>query len=165
MKILTNLLVALSLAGLLCGCQAFERAPKAAVINTKEVLTKCNDGIRAVEAVQKQFADRKTQLKAQEEAIAQLRKDPAINDAKLGKRLELQTLGQKYAEDIQKLRKDISEAEATAFKPIVDKINKALAAYAKAHGLLSVQDKNGFAYIDPSIDITDAIIKQVDQMQ
>ena len=63
------------------------------------------------------------------------------------------------------MRKDVGDEEAVAFKPVVDRINKALAHYAKEHNLLSVQDKNGFAYIDPSIDITEAIIKQVDQLK
>ena len=79
-------------------------------------------------------------------------------------KLLLQAMAQKLVVDSQQLRKDVGEAEAAKFKPIVDKINKALAEYAKEHGLLSVQDKNGFAYIDPSIDITQEIIKRVDQM-
>jgi outer membrane protein len=134
-----------------------------AVINTKEVLTKCNDGIRIVEELQKQFAERQEQLKAQEESIQKLRQNPAVSDPKSGKREELQTLVQKLMEDSQKLRQDVGDVEAVKFKPVVDKVNKALAAYAKEHGLVSVQDKTGFAYIDPSIDITDAIIKQVDE--
>jgi len=134
-----------------------------AVINTKEVLTKCNDGIRIVEELQKQFAERQEQLKVQEESIQKLRQNPAVSDPKSGKREELQTLVQKLMEDSQKLRQDVGDVEAVKFKPVVDKVNKALAAYAKEHGLVSVQDKTGFAYIDPSIDITDAIIKQVDE--
>jgi len=160
----TTFWVALSLMAMLSGCQLFEKGTKAAVINTREVLTKCNDGIRVVEEVQKQFAERQEQLKAQEEAIQKLRQNSAIADPKSGKKNELQSLVQKYVEDNQKLRKDVGETEAVKFKPVVDKINKALAEYAKEHGLVSVQDKNGFAFIDPSIDITDAIIKKVDRM-
>jgi outer membrane protein len=159
------MLVVLILAGILCGCQLSDKGTKAAVINTRDVLTKCNDGLRAVEEVQRQFADRQAQLKAQEEAMQQLRQNPTLNEPKSGKKRELQSLTQKFIEDSQKLRKDVGDVEAVKFKPIVDKINKVLATYAKEHGFVSVQDKNGFAYIDPSIDITDAIIKLVDQVK
>ena len=64
------MLVVLILAGILCGCQLSDKGTKAAVINTRDVLTKCNDGLRAVEEVQRQFADRQAQLKAQEEAMS-----------------------------------------------------------------------------------------------
>ncbi|GAB6038031.1 hypothetical protein JCM15519_25900 [Fundidesulfovibrio butyratiphilus] len=48
---------------------------------------------------------------------------------------------------------------------MLDKINKVLTEYAQDHALLSIQDINGFAYIDPSLNITAAIIKQVDQIE
>jgi len=160
---LSTLLAFLALVGLLGGCDLFGAQPKTAVINTRDVITKCTEGIRAVTEVQKQFADRQTRLKAQEETISKLRQSPAMADPKSGKKEELRTLVQKYVADSQQLRKDVSEVEAAKFKPIVDRINKALAEYAKEHGLVSVQDKNGFAYINPSIDITDAIIKKVDE--
>lgn len=165
MKILSTVLVALPLAALLCGCQLNEKGTKMAVINTKEVVTKCNAGMRTVEEVQKQFAERQEQLKAQEDAIQKLRQDPAVADPKSGKKGELQALVQKFVEDSQKLRKDVADVEAVKFKPVVDKINKVLADYAKEQGIVGVQDKNGFAYVDASIDITDAIIRRVDQAQ
>ena len=149
-------LLVLAVTGLLGGCNSFESQPKSAVINTKDVITKCNEGIRVVAEVQKQFADRQAQLKAEDEAIGKLRHDPARQG-------DLQARVQKLVDDSQQLRKDVSEVEATKFKPIVDKINKVLAAYAKEHQLLSIQDKNGFAYIDPSLDITEAIIKKLDE--
>jgi outer membrane protein len=157
-------LVVSALLGGLSGCQLFDNGPKTAVINTRDVLTKCNDGLRVVEEIQKQFSYRQEQLKAQDESLQKRRLDPALSDPKSGKKDELQALVQQFLEDSQKLRKDVGDVEAVKFKPVVDKINKALAGYAKAHGLVSVQDKNGFAYIDPSIDITEVIIKQVDQV-
>jgi|GEM_PF-6714624 len=148
---------------LLCsGCQMLESKPTMAVINTREVITKCNAGMQAAEKVRAMFATRQDTLKKQEDVIAQLKADPALNDPKTGKRAELEKLVRQYVADTQTLRKDVGEEEAVMFKPVVDRINKVLAQYAKENGLLSVQDKNGFAYIDPRIDITEAIIKLVD---
>ena len=148
---------------LLCsGCQMLESKPTMAVINTREVITKCNAGMQAAEKVRTKFAARQDALKKREEAIENLKTDPALNDPRSGKQAELEKLARQYVADAQALRKDVGEEEAVTFKPIVDRINKVLADYAKEHGLLSVQDKNGFAFIDPKIDITEAIIKLVD---
>ena len=148
---------------LLCsGCQMLESKPTMAVLNTREVITKCNAGMQAAEKVRAKFAARQDALKKQEEAIENLKTDPALNDPRSGKQAELDKLARQYVADAQALRKDVGEEEAVTFKPIVDRINKVLAQYAKEHHLLSVQDKNGFAYSDPSIDITEAIIKLVD---
>jgi Skp family chaperone for outer membrane proteins len=148
---------------MLAGCNFNEQPVRTAVINTKDVLTKCNIGIQATEDIQKQFADRRNDLKDQENAINKLRGAQDINEPKSANHQELQRLIRKYNADSLQLRKDVGAEEAVKFKPVVDKINKVLADYAKEKGLLSIQDKNGFAYIDPSIDITDAIIKRIDQ--
>ena len=159
-----GIVVVLLLLAVLPGCKQEGPDVRMAVINTRDVITKCNIGIRVVDEVQRQFADRRNALKDQEDAIKNLQAAPGVNDPKSPKREELQRLVQVYAEAAQLLRKDTAEVEAVRFKPVLDKINKALADHAKEHGLVSVQDKNGFAYIDPAIDITDAIIKRVDQM-
>jgi outer membrane protein len=62
------------------------------------------------------------------------------------------------------VRKDVADAEAVTFKPVVDKSDKVPSEYAKEHGIAGVQDKNGFASIDSSIDRAEDIIKKVEQM-
>ncbi|MHC1712100.1 MAG: OmpH family outer membrane protein [Solidesulfovibrio sp.] len=164
MKLRMAFLALLALTTVFWGCDQTGKPTKMAVINTKEVITKCNIGIRTVEEVQRQFDDRQNELKKQEQAIQKLREDPAVSDPKSGKKEALQNLAQKFVDESQRLRKDVADTEAVKFKPVVDKINKVLAEYAKEHGLAGVQDKNGFAYIDPSIDITEEIIKKIDQL-
>lgn len=134
-----------------------------AVINTRDVITKCDAGMKAAEEVRGKFVSRQEALKKQEEAIERLKVEPALSDPKSGKREALESLVRQFVADNQALRKNVGEEEAARFKPVVDKINKILAEYAKEHGLVSVQDKNGFAYIAPAIDITEAIIKKVDE--
>lgn len=163
MKLRLVLLLSLGLAALCAGCQSGEAKPAMAVMNTREVLTKCDAGMKAAEEVREKFASRQDALKTQEAAIAKLKADPALSDQKSGKRAELEALTRQFIADSQALRKDVGEEETLRFKPIVDRINKALSDYAAEHHLLSVQDKNGFAFIHPSIDITEAIIKKVDE--
>lgn len=156
------LLLSLGLATLCAGCQFGETKPAMAVMNTREVLTKCDAGMKAAEEVREKFASRQDALKKREEALAKLQADPAVADPKSGKRAELEALARQYAADSQALRKDVSEEESLKFKPIVDRINKTLAEYATEHNLNAIQDKSGFAYINPAIDITQAIIKKLD---
>jgi outer membrane protein len=148
---------------LIMGCKLEEKSAGMAVINSRDVVTKCNDGMRVSEEIQRHFADRRDNLKNQEDAIRKLQNDPAFSDPKSGKKDELQRLAKAYMEESQQFRQDVSNEEAVKFKPVLDKINKILAEYAKEHGLVGVQDKNGFAYVDPSIDITEEIVKRVDQ--
>lgn len=149
---------------LLAGCRTEDRPVTTAVIDATEVVTKCNDGIRVRAEIQQKFAQRRSALQKQEKTIATLRADPALSDPKSGKRAELEALARQFIADNQALRNDVHKEEAVRFTPILDKINKLLAEYAKEHGLISVQDKKGFAYIDPSIDITAEIIKRADKM-
>ncbi len=165
MKLRFVLPLLLGFAAICAGCQFGESKPTMAVMNTREVITKCAEGMKAAERVRAKFAPRQEAMKTQEEAIAKLKADPALSDPNSGKRAELETLARQYVVDRQTLSKEVGEEEAVQFKPIVDKINAVLATYAKANGLLSVQDKNGFTYIDSSIDITEAIIKKVDEMK
>lgn len=145
------------------GCTQEKKPSSAAVINTREVLTKCNAGIQVSQDIQHEFAEQQNALKKQEDAIQKLQNDPQLSDPKSGKKEELQRLMKIYVDANQQFRRDVGNAEAARFQPVVDKVNKALAEYAKTHGLVSIQDKTGFAYVDSSIDITEAIIKQVDQ--
>jgi len=148
----------------LSGCHRDDTRTTIAVINSKQVVTTCNAGIRIVQEIQKQFAARRQALKDEQEALRKLQADPAVNDPKSGRKAALQARLQQFVRDSQALRQDVAEAEAEKFRPVVDKINKVLADYAKEHGLVGVQDKAGFAYLDPSIDITQAIIKRVDAL-
>lgn len=84
-------------------CDQGGKSTKRAVINTKEVITKCNVGIRAVEEVQRQSADRQNELKKQEQAIQKLQETPVVADPKLLKKDELQNLVQKFVEQSQRL--------------------------------------------------------------
>lgn len=163
MKLRVVLPLLFGLVTVCTGCQFDAAKPTMAVMSTRDVITKCDIGMKAAEEVRGKFVSRQEALKKQEEALAKLKADPTLADPKSGKRAELEALARQYVADSQTLRKDIGDEETVKFKPIVDRINKVLADYAKEHGLVSVQDKNGFTYIDPSIDITDAIIKKVDE--
>jgi outer membrane protein len=147
------------------GCKSGGKPVGIAVINSRDVVTKCNDGMRVSDEIQRDFADRRNDLKNQEDAIRKLQNDLALPDPKTGKKDELQRLIQAYSVASLQFRQDVANEEAVKFKPVLDKVNKVLAEFAKEHGLVAIHDKNGFAYVDPSIDITDEILKRVDQVK
>lgn len=139
--------------------------PRVMVVNVKEVLGKTSDGKRIAEEMQKKFASRQATLQSQEETIRRLKADPGLSDPKTGKRDEMLRLTRVVNDGVQQLRSDVAAEEAVLYKPLVDKINKALGDHAKENGLLGIQDAAGYAYIDPSLNITQQIISRVDDMK
>ncbi len=139
--------------------------PRVMVVNVKEVLAKTSDGLRISGEMREKFASRQATLQSQEETIRRLKADPGLSDPKTGKREEMLRLTRAVNDGVQQLRSDVAAEEAVQYKPLVDKINKALGEHAKENGLLGIQDAAGYAYIDPSLNITQQIISRVDAMK
>lgn len=152
----------LGLLAVMAGCKSWGSDGHLAVINVHEVVTKSNIGIRAVQEVKEKFADRHLALKQQEAALKQLEAVLRV-DPSLEKRDQLQRLAREYAMAGQQLLKDEAAEKASKYQPVVDQINKVVAAYAKEKGLLGIQDSKAFAYVDPSLDITAEIIRRINQ--
>lgn len=139
---------------------------KIALVNMREVLSKCDAGVKAVGEMRGMFAARQQKLnEMKQEAMAfqeQLKKKAPEKSPKSG---ELEAKIRKLAEDDAQLRKDIAAEEETRLKPIVEKVTGVVRAYAQEKKLSGVQDRALFLYFDPSLDITEEIIKRVNQAQ
>lgn len=136
---------------------------KFAVINTREILTKCEPGAQAIAAIQNSFAERRKEMAAKEQELLKLQEEVKAKGEKSPAATQLQTKFQKFREDDQKFKQDLSQEEGIKLKPVADKINKVISDYAKSKGISGVQERAGFVYYDYSMDITDEIIKLVNQ--
>jgi outer membrane protein len=152
--------VAMLLALLSAPCFA---QTKIAVINSREVLTKCDLGVQALKDIDAKFADRKKMMAATQQELRTLQEEVKSAGEKSPKFKEFQTMLNKFREDDQKFRQDVSQDEAQKIKPIAEKVNKILADYAKEKGLQGIQEKSTYVYLDPAMDVTDEIIKRVNQ--
>ena len=134
-----------------------------AVISGQDVLLKCDQGVQVAKDLDAKFGDRKKQLAKDEQELLQLKKDADASNGSASKVKAFQTKRDKFIADSQKFQIELRQAEAAAFKPVLDKINGLLKDYAKEKGLKGIQERTGYVFIDPSIDITNEIIKRMNQ--
>lgn len=150
----------LGLLVVMSGCKPWGQDQRYAVLNIQAVVTKSNIGIRAMQDLKAKFEARRLDLKQREGAIKQLEAVLRV-DPSLEKRSQLQQLLREYAIANQQLLKEEASEKLTIFKPVVDKINATVAAYAKEKGYVGIQDMKGFAYADPSLDVTEDVLKRL----
>ena len=137
---------------------------KIAVVNLREILTKCDVGAKAVTDMRAIFTPRQQKLaEMKQEALAMQSQLKAKAQDNPSKSAELDAKIKKYAEEDAQLRKDLAAEEETRLKPITDKVTAVIKAYAKEKGLYGVQDRSVYLYSDPAMDATDEIIKRVNQ--
>jgi len=137
---------------------------KIALVNLREVLTKCDAGVKAVGEMRTQFAARQQKLnEMKQEAMALQEQLKAKSPDAAQKSPELEAKVRKFAEEEAQLRKDIAAEEETRLKPIVEKITGVVRAYGQEKKLAGVQDRALFMYYEPSMDITEEILKRVNQ--
>jgi outer membrane protein len=138
---------------------------KIALVNLREVLSKCDAGVKAVGEMRAMFAARQQKLNEMKQegmALQAQLKGKASDKSKSG---ELEAKIRKVAEEEGQLRKDIAAEEETRLKPIVEKVTGVVRAYAQEKKLTGVQDRALFMYYDPSLDVTEEILKRVNQAQ
>jgi len=134
-----------------------------AVVSGQDVVLKSDQGIQIAKDLKAKFDDRKNQLTKDEQDLLQLKKDVDAPNAPASKIKAFQTKRDKFVADNQKFQIELRQAEADAFKPVLSKVNSLLKDYAKEKGLKGIQERTGYVFVDPSIDITDEIIKRMNQ--
>ena len=134
-----------------------------AVISGQDVLLKSDQGMQIAKDLDAKFGDRKKQLAKDEQDLLQLKKDADASNASVSKTKAFIAKRDKFVADSQKFQIELRQAEVAAFKPVLDKINSLLKDYAKEKGLKGIQERTGYVFVDPSIDITDEMIKRMNQ--
>lgn len=156
----TAILLFLGMLPILAGCNFGGSGERIAVVNMHDMVTKCTIGIRAMQEIQEQFAERRLALKQREESIRQLEAVLRV-DPSLEKQSQMQRLLQEYGATNQQLLRDEAAARAAKLQPVVDQINRIVAAYAKEKGLSGIQDSKSFVYAEPRLDVTDEILRRL----
>jgi len=134
-----------------------------AVVSGQDMLLKSEQGVQIAKDLDVKFGDRKKQLAKDEQELIQLTKDVNVPNAPVSKIKAFQTKRDKFVADSQKFQIELRQAERDAFKPLLDKAHGLLQDYAKEKGLKGIQERTGYVFVDPSIDITDEMIKRMNQ--
>lgn len=149
--------------GLLLGTNGYAQT-KLAVVNSREILTKCDAGAKIVQEIREAFASRRQEADKLRNWAQQLQKEATSLGTKETRKKEIQAELVQIGAKLQRFTRDVAQEENTRFKPVVEKVNAALAAYAKEQGFSGIQDRSNYVYVAPSMDITQEIIKKVNQM-
>lgn len=132
---------------------------RVAVVNTREVLTKCNLGAQAVAQIQVKYDKRRRELADLEADVRRLHQEAQAQQAKARYEEQLARLRR----ESQNLQQEIAREESEKFKPVLERLNAVLVEYAKEHKLDGIQDRGQYLYIAPAMDITEEIIGRVNK--
>ena len=152
---------------LVMGVFAFSEA-KIGVVNAQDLLQKTKKGIEIQTRLEKLQQVKQQKLQSMQDEVKKLEKDvlsPALNDETREKKsIELQNKQKdlkRYIEDARneiqrESQKELAELEKSVL-PLIDQIGK-----SKGFTIIFDVTRPGIVYFDPSIDITDDVIKAFD---
>jgi outer membrane protein len=140
-----------------------EPGTKLAVISSRDILTRCDTGAKVIGEIQSKYSDRRIQLGLLEQDIRKLREDTKDGQTKGPQTDLLRDKFQAYAQEERKLQQEVGQEEGARFKPILEVVNKVLDAYAKEKNISAIQERGAFVYFNRALDITEEIIKRVNQ--
>ena len=151
--------------------QTRERAARVAILNVRQAIISSAEGKQASAELQSQFAARQTELenlrKQLQDLQSRLQNDRVLSDqerVRLSREVgQLQRLFQRRQEDFQE---DLNQAENEVVERIGSKMMEVIDRYARENNLAVVLDVSGqgaVVYADPSVDITQDIIRLYDQ--
>jgi len=137
---------------------------RVAVVNTREVLTKCNLGAQAVAQIQVKYDKRRRDLADLEAAVRKLQEEAQAQPAKPQAKAKYEEQLARLRQESQSLQQEVAREESEKFKPVVERLNAVLQEYAKEQKLDGIQDRGQYLYLAPSMDITEEIIGRVNKM-
>jgi len=136
---------------------------RVAVVNTREVLTKCNLGAQAVAQIQVKYDKRRRELAELEADVQRLHQEAQAPQAKPQAKARYEEQLARLRRESQNLQQEIAREESEKFKPVLERLNAVLSEYAREHKLDGIQDRSQYLYLAPSMDITEEIIGRVNK--
>ncbi len=142
---------------------------KIAVVDLQKAIVKSEKGRKAKAELDKEFQEKKREIdkkkKELENLRKQLEKETAIlsEKAKKEKEKEYRKKIRELQEMIQEAKMDLMKREQELTNQIIKELVEQIRAYAKKNNYtLIIEKRGGVIYNDPSIDLTDKMIKLYD---
>lgn len=144
---------------------------KAAYIDMQKAIQATGAGKKAKKELESEFEKKKKDLKKKEEELKKRaeefeKKKMVLSDKNREEQTaELQQEMMKFREDLGKSQMLIQQKERDLTKPILEKIQKAIADIAKEKDVSMVFEKGeqSVLWAKPEMDITDDVIKRADK--
>jgi outer membrane protein len=141
---------------------------KVAVVNPQQILQQSLKGKAAIERLNTLTQSKAKRFEGLQKELETLRKDvasPALNqEARDKKTIEIQNKEVELKRFTEDAEAEVNKMQAKEFEALTNELMPIIAQVAKENGLSLVLDitVRGIAYADPTIDITDKVIKLYD---
>jgi outer membrane protein len=168
-------IVLTSLLALPTGLAAQTGGPKVGVISVLRAIVESNEGKQANDDFQKKYEAKRDELSKKQKEVEELQqqlrtKSATLNDegrAALAKTLDTKSTELQRAQD--DAEKEFNDLRNQIFNRIGSKLAPLIQQYARENNFTLILDSSNqssqLSYADPTIDITDEIIKRFDSAQ
>lgn len=140
-------------------------------VDVQKIITSVKQGQAVMKTLEKNFNDRKTKLKKDEENIKKASEDykkqsAVMNDAaKMKKEREIQAQMMDLQNKTMDFQKEINDMERDLKKPIIDKVKTIIEDVSKKAGVAMTVEvsTSPIVYAESKMDLTDEVIKVYDE--
>jgi outer membrane protein len=143
---------------------------KIAVINVQKIIVSCDSGKAAKERFDTKMKELQGSFKKEEEALKVLqdeikKKSSAWSEEKKAEKMrEFQKNGRELQAKTDDARFEMKQLQDKELEPILKALEKVVEKYGKEKGYTAILDsKNGVVYFDDSIEVSDTIVKKLNE--
>lgn len=143
---------------------------KLGVMNVQKIIVTCKAGKEAKERFDVKMKDLQSSFKEEEEGLKKLqdeikKKSSAWSEEKKAEKVrEFQKNGRELQAKTEDARFEMKQMQDKELEPILKALEKVVEKYRKDKGYTMIFDsKNGVISFDPSVDLSDAIVKLLDK--
>ena len=166
-----RILMAACLVGLVFVLPFRAQAAQIAVIDLQEVLQDSNPGNKAMQQLQDYQKDMRSELEQKKKSLDRLKQElqqqsmMLSEEAKKNKQTRFQKQAQQFQSTYQKYQQRMQKREQELREPIVDVLMDVIEEYGENNDYQIIMDKrnSGVMYHKESLEITDTIIKKLNQ--
>jgi outer membrane protein len=143
---------------------------KFGIMNVQRIIVQCDAGKAAKERFDSKMQEMQGTFKQEEEALKQLqveiqKKSSAWSEeVKAEKVREFQKSGRELQAKTEDARFEMKQLQDKELEPILKALEQVVEKYGKENGYTAILDaKNGVVYFDASVDITEPLIKKLNE--
>jgi len=146
---------------------------KLGVFNMQAVMVNCDYGKAVAAKLKAQFEPLEKSLEKEAQVIQRLEdelrnQDMALKlDAKQDKQREFRRITRDYQDSVAAYRQKMQAAQQELGQPVIEKIIKVMAEYAKANNYTAIFEmgSSGVSYVAEGVDITDNLVEELNKLK
>ena len=150
---------------------AFAADAKIGVLNVQRIIVECDAGKEAKGRFEKKMKELQSKFQEEEQALKDLqdeikKKSSAWSEEKKAEKLrEFKKNGRELQSKTEDARYEMKQLQDKELEPILKALEKVVNNYGKENNYTAIMDaKNGVVYFDPKVDISDAIVKDLNEV-